>query len=166
MTHGVRDRAVPLGGAAQRRAVSHVMISSSRSFAVASALVCAACTWRTSPPPPSMCSMISRGRSSSRPVFEAGSAPLSVPYTVVIDDFVLGAVHSESDSVAMQLHGLDAASIRSTDIVRSPEAEKRWPAALGDVLHVTLCHEPARTTRLAFHAAPSLVVTERSDSRR
>ena len=70
-----------------------------------------------------------------------------MPYTVVIDDFVLGVVQSDSDRVAQELRGIDGASIRSADIVRSPAAEQQWPGAVGDVLHLTLCHEPTRTTR-------------------
>ena len=74
-------------------------------------------------------------------------APLSTPYTVVIDDFVLGLIYSDSDLVAKEVRGLDPSSILSGDIVRAPAAEKRWPAAVGDVLHFSLCHEPTRPMR-------------------
>jgi hypothetical protein len=69
-----------------------------------------------------------------------------MPYTIAIDDFVLGVVHSDTDGVVKEVQGIDRSSIRSADIIPAPAAERRWPEAVGDVLHFTLCHEPTRTT--------------------
>jgi hypothetical protein len=67
-----------------------------------------------------------------------------VPYTVIVDDIILGVVRSDSDAAAAKLGYFDSETIKKVEIVPASRAKERWPSTVGDVVHIERCHEPTR----------------------
>jgi hypothetical protein len=65
-----------------------------------------------------------------------------LPYTLIVDGSAVAIVHSETDTatVAATLRRLDPATIKVIDILRGPQAQKEYPAAVGTVVRVSRCH--------------------------
>jgi len=77
----------------------------------------------------------------------ADSSPrLTIPYTVIVDDIIVGVVRS--DTAAGKLGSIDAAMIKNVEIVPESRARARWPSAVGDVVHIDRCHEPTQRTTI------------------
>jgi len=69
---------------------------------------------------------------------------LTVPYTLVVDDIILGVVGSSPDTAAAKWGYIDPATIKNVEIVPASRAKELWPSAVGDVVHIDRCHEPVR----------------------
>ena len=82
---------------------------------------------------------------SSRQLKIDGPPPTSLlkpPYTIVVDDRVVEVIRSDADSTSSA--GLwkvvDSTTIKSIEVVRAADAEARFPAAVGGVVHITRCY--------------------------
>jgi hypothetical protein len=75
-----------------------------------------------------------------------GSPRLTIPYTVIVDDIIVGVVRS--DTAAGKLGSIDVAMIKKVEIVPESRARERWPSAVGDVVHIDRCHEPTQRTTI------------------
>ena len=124
-------------------------MSALRCLAIAATSCVAGCILRTSPAPPTPCTALSVNFNEWPRFVNADSTPsLTLPYTVIVDDLVIGVVYSDSSAVVAEMRGIDGSSIRAREIVPAVKVRARWPSATGDVLHLTRCHEPTRTNGL------------------
>ena len=103
------------------------------------------CMWRSSPPAPSACSALSVDQSAApRFVKVDSSTCLTVPYTVIVDDIIVGVVRSPSEEATSKWGYADPATVKNVEIIPASRATERWPTAVGDVVHIERCHEPVR----------------------
>ena len=107
-----------------------------------------ACTWRSSPPAPSPCTAASVELNAAPQFVKADSSPpLTFPYTIIVDDIIVGVVRSRTDSAA-KLGPFESETFRKAEIIPAARAKQRWPSAIGDVVHIDRCHEPTRGTTI------------------
>jgi outer membrane cobalamin receptor len=66
------------------------------------------------------------------------SSLVSPPYTVVVDDRVVGVVRTRDDSTTWK--SVDIATVKSVEIVRGADAAARFPTAVGAVVRITRCY--------------------------
>jgi hypothetical protein len=103
-----------------------------------------ACTWRSSPPTPSPCTALSVDLNAAPQFVKADSSPpLTFPYTIIVDDIIVGVVRSRTDTAA-KLGSFESETFKKAEIIPASRAKQRWPSAVGDVVHIDRCHEPVR----------------------
>jgi len=114
-------------------------------WAVAAGATAVSCLWRSNPPA-TICSFLTfQPNRETQFVLAPDSTPqLTYPFTIIIDNVVLGITKSDTDSVSQLSRGIQPGSVKSVEFISATKAKERWPSVTSNVINITRCHEPTR----------------------
>jgi hypothetical protein len=111
---------------------------------LAAAVAATSCIWHSAPQQPTPCTRLSVPFRPATRFALVNEPQLTFPFTIIVDDYVLGIAQTDSDLVAQQMKAVEPSSVKEVELVPAARASKRWPHVTTNVISITRCHEPTR----------------------